>query len=72
MSNKKLNLRELDFNNIGAWPQNAKIGLCVSSRPHHRLYGGVRARQAQETGGCAQETVERVFETRGRAANLDR
>lgn len=26
---KKINLKELDFNNIGGWPQQAKIGLCV-------------------------------------------
>ena len=29
MSNKQLSLRELDFNNIGSWPQNAKIGFCA-------------------------------------------
>ena len=29
MSKKQLSLRELDFNNIGQWPQNAKIGLCA-------------------------------------------
>ena len=26
---KKINIKELDFNNIGGWPQQAKIGLCV-------------------------------------------
>ena len=29
MSTKKLSLRELDINNIGAWPRNAKVGFCV-------------------------------------------
>ena len=29
MSQKKLSLKELDFNNMGAWPQQAKIGFCV-------------------------------------------
>jgi type IV pilus assembly protein PilO len=29
MSQKKFSLRELDFNNMGAWPQQARIGLCV-------------------------------------------
>ena len=29
MSQKKINIKELDFNNIGGWPQQAKIGLCV-------------------------------------------
>ena len=26
---KKFNAKELDFNNIGAWPRNAKIVFCV-------------------------------------------
>lgn len=26
---KKLNAKELDFNNIGAWPRNAKVVFCV-------------------------------------------
>ena len=26
---QKTSLKNLDFNNIGAWPQNAKIGFCV-------------------------------------------
>jgi type IV pilus assembly protein PilO len=29
MSQKKVSLKNLDFNNIGSWPQNAKIGFCV-------------------------------------------
>ena len=29
MSQKKINIKELDFNNIGGWPQQARIGLCV-------------------------------------------
>ena len=29
MSQKKISLKELDFNNIGSWPQKAKIGFCV-------------------------------------------
>ena len=29
MSKKEFNLRELDINNIGSWPQNAKIGFCA-------------------------------------------
>ena len=29
MSRKKINIRELDFNNIGGWPREAKIGLYV-------------------------------------------
>lgn len=26
---KKMSLKELDFNNMGAWPREAKIGFCV-------------------------------------------
>lgn len=29
MSQKKISLKELDFNNMGSWPQQAKIGFCV-------------------------------------------
>ncbi len=29
MSRKKINVRELDFNNIGGWPNEARIGLYV-------------------------------------------
>ena len=29
MSKKKMSLRELDFNNTGAWPQEFKIGACI-------------------------------------------
>jgi type IV pilus assembly protein PilO len=29
MNQKKTSLKSLDFNNIGAWPQNAKIGFCA-------------------------------------------
>ena len=29
MSKRKMSLKELDFNNIGSWPQQAKIGFCV-------------------------------------------
>jgi len=29
VSKKKMSLRELDFNNTGAWPQEFKIGACI-------------------------------------------
>ncbi|AOA73429.1 MAG: fimbrial protein [Stenotrophomonas rhizophila] len=29
MSQKKVNLKDLDFNNIGSWPQQAKIVFCA-------------------------------------------
>jgi type IV pilus assembly protein PilO len=29
VSTRKISLRELDFNNMGSWPQQAKVGFCV-------------------------------------------
>ncbi|MFS8136942.1 MAG: type 4a pilus biogenesis protein PilO [Thermomonas sp.] len=76
MSNKKLSLRELDINNIGSWPQNAKIGL--SAILSLLIIGlawwlfisdkrvELQALQGQETDLRAE------FETKqGRAANLE-
>lgn len=76
MSNKKLNLRELDINNIGAWPRNAKVGLCVLIVA---LIIGlswwlfVRDMRTELEGLQRQETDLRAeFETKqGRAANLE-
>ena len=76
MSKKKLSLRELDFNNIGAWPQNAKIVLCVIIA---LLIVGlawwlfVRDKRTELQGLQRQETDLRTeFETKqGRAANLE-
>ncbi len=76
MSNKKLNLRELDINNIGAWPQNAKVGLAVLIAA---LIIGlswwlfVRDKRTELEGLQRQETDLRAeFETKqGRAANLE-
>ena len=73
---KKLNLRELDFNNIGAWPRNAKIGFCVIIA---LLIVGlawwlfVRDKRTELEGLQRQETDLRAeFETKqGRAANLE-
>ena len=28
-ANKKINLKELDINNIGGWPRQAQMGFCV-------------------------------------------
>ena len=73
---KKLNLRELDFNNIGAWPRNAKIGFCVIIA---LLIIGlswwlfVRDKRTELEGLQRQETDLRTeFETKqGRASNLE-
>ena len=76
MSSKKFNLRDLDVNNIGAWPRNAKIGFCVMIAV---LIIGlawwlfVRDKRTELEGLQAQETELRTeFETKqGRAANLE-
>ena len=76
MSKKQLSLRELDFNNIGQWPQNAKIGFCVLIA---LLILGlswflfVRDKRTELEGLQGQETSLRTeFETKqGRAANLE-
>jgi type IV pilus assembly protein PilO len=76
VSNKKLNLRELDVNNIGAWPRNAKIGFCVILA---LLIVGlawwlfVRDKRTELEGLQRQEVELRTeFETKqGRAANLE-
>ena len=76
MSNKQLSLRELDINNIGSWPQNAKIGfsallslliivlawwLFVSDK-----------RTELETLQGQESELRTEFETKqGRAANLE-
>jgi type IV pilus assembly protein PilO len=75
VSTKPLNLRDLDINNIGSWPQNAKIGFCallsllIIALAWWLFVSGKRTEletlQGQETDLRAQ------FETKqGRAANL--
>jgi type IV pilus assembly protein PilO len=76
VSKKQVSLRELDFNNIGAWPRNAKIGLCVVIA---LLIIGlswwlfVRDKRTQLEALERQETELRdEFQTKqGRAANLE-
>jgi type IV pilus assembly protein PilO len=76
VSNKKISLRELDINNIGAWPRNAKIGFCVMIAV---LIIGlawwlfVRDKRTELQNLQAQEAELRTeFETKqGRAANLE-
>jgi len=76
VSKKQLNLRELDINNIGAWPQNAKIGLCAIVSLliiglAWWLFVSDKRTELQALQG--QETELRAeFETKqGRAANLE-
>ena len=76
MSKKQLSLRELDFNNIGQWPQNAKIGFCALIALLILLLAWflfVRDKRTELEGLQRQETDLRTeFETKqGRAANLE-
>ena len=75
MSKKNPSLRELDVNNIGAWPRNYKIGLCVFLALLITALAWwlfVRDKQTQLEGLQAQEAdLKQEFETKqGRAANL--
>ncbi|MDQ3618171.1 MAG: type 4a pilus biogenesis protein PilO [Pseudomonadota bacterium] len=76
MSQKKISLRELDINNIGGWPQQAKIGLCVLISlviVGLAWYLFVSDRREELAGLERQETELRTeFETKqGRASNLE-
>ena len=76
MSQKKVSLKDLDFNNMGGWPQQAKIGFCVIIG---LLIVGlawwlfVRDQREELAGLERQESDLRAeFETKqGRAANLE-
>lgn len=73
---KKINIKELDFNNIGGWPQQAKIGLCVILAV---LIVGLSwwlfVRDKRDTLESLERTeteLRGTFETRqGRASNLE-
>ena len=75
MSKKQVSLRELDFHNIGAWPQNAKIGFCALIASVILLLAWllfVRDKRTELEGLQRQEAdLRSEFETKqGRAANL--
>ncbi|MFC3550838.1 type 4a pilus biogenesis protein PilO [Lysobacter cavernae] len=76
MSQKKLKLNELDFNNIGAWPQQAKIGFCViigAVIVGLAWYLFVSDKRVELEGLERQEAdLRSEFETKqGRASNLE-
>ena len=76
MSKKKINLRELDINNIGGWPREAQIGFCIGLAlliVALAWWVFVRGKRAELETLQAQETELRTeFETKqGRAANLE-
>lgn len=73
---KKIKISELDFNNIGDWPQNAKIGFCVLLSlvililAYFLLIKG----KAEELEGLERQetTLRQDFEDKsGRASNLE-
>ncbi len=76
MSNKQLKLSDLDFNNIGSWPQNAKIGfsallsLLIIALAWWLFVSGKRTEL--ETLQGQESDLRTEFETKqGRAANLE-
>lgn len=76
MSQKKISLKELDFNNIGSWPRQAKIGFCVILGLlivflSYWLF--VRDKRDELAGLERRETELRAEfeEKQGRAANLE-
>ena len=75
-SKKKVNLRELELNNIGNWPREAQLGFCgliVLLLVVLAWFLVVSGKRDELKGLEAQETELRTeFETKqGRAANLE-
>lgn len=76
MSQKKFNINELDFNNIGNWPQNAKVVFCVVLALFIVVMGYllVFRGQQEELAGLESKEVELRAEfekEQGRAVNLE-
>jgi len=76
VSKKKMSLRELDFNNMGSWPREYKIGFCVllAALIFGLLWYVVTRPKAPELENLERREVElrTDFETKqGRASNLE-
>jgi type IV pilus assembly protein PilO len=76
VSKKKVSLKELDFNNIGSWPREYKIGFCVLVGLFIfglLWYVMTRPKGSELEGLESEEAALRAdFETKqGRAANLE-
>lgn len=76
MSKKKINLRELDVNNIGSWPREAQIGFCIALALLIMALAWwvfVRGKRAElETLKGQEAELRTEFETKqGRASNLE-
>ncbi len=76
MSQKKTSLRNLDINNIGAWPQNAKVGFCILvgvfilAMAYFLLIKGKR-QNLQQLESEETSLRSQFEEKQGRAANLE-
>ena len=76
MSKRKMSLKELDFNNIGSWPREYKIGFCVlvGLLIFGLLWWVVTRDKGDELKGLerTESDLRAEFETKqGRAANLE-
>ncbi len=76
MSQKKIKVSELDFNNIGGWPQQAKVMFCVLLAAFILVMSYlllIRGKVDELEGLESQEsTLRRQFEDeQGKAANLE-
>lgn len=76
MSQKKTSIKNLDFNNIGAWPQNAKVVFCVLVTVFiliiawFLLISGKRE-ELQRLEGQERELRADFEDKQGRASNLE-
>jgi len=76
VSRKKVSLRELDLNNVGAWPREYRIGTCVvvGLLIFALLWWGITRDKGNElrTLEDQEATLRSDFETKqGKAANLE-
>lgn len=76
MSKRKMSLKELDFNNIGSWPREYKIGFCllVGILIFALLWWALTRAKGDQLEGLERTEAElrTEFETKqGRAANLE-
>ena len=76
MSQKKFNINELDFNNIGNWPQKAKVVFCIVLALFIVVMGYLLVFRGQQEELASLERKESELRTdfekeQGRAVNLE-
>ena len=76
MSKRKMSLKELDFNNIGSWPREYRIGFCVivGLLLFGLLWWTLTRDKGEQLKGLerTESDLRAEFETKqGRAANLE-